>query len=81
MNKVIILHESTRSSIIKDVFTFVMIVGVIGVGSLMQSSAMQWAGFVMLAFAFLGAIREAKNHVYSIEEARRRLDEIEAGRD
>ena len=54
-------------------------VGVIGIGIWADSAAMQWAGFVMLAFLMIGlAVPERdKNKGLTIAEARRRLDEME----
>ena len=54
-------------------------VGVIGIGAKLDSPAMQWAGFAMLALMLIAgitdAVRETTN--LTIAEARARLDEIE----
>ena len=48
-----VLHESLRESIISDVSTLITTVFVIGIGVFLGSSAMQWAGFIMLAVTVL----------------------------
>lgn len=55
-------------------------VGVIGVGVVAGSDAMQWAGFAMLGLiAVVGVAAHGRSDTgLSIDEARRRIDEIEA---
>lgn len=53
----------------------------IGVGIVTDSAAMQWAGFICLfVIVFCYAVVNGKTDQLSIPEARKRLDEIEAGR-
>ncbi len=56
------------------------IVLVIGVGVIAESSAMQWAGFiVLLLLAAVAIMTVHPNHTpMTIDEARKRLDKIEA---
>ena len=59
-----------------------MLFGLIGLGVFVDSAAMQWAGFVV---AFLGLIgmaanAEKRNKGLTIADARKRLDELEAGK-
>jgi hypothetical protein len=62
----IFVHESMKDSIIKDAVTFVMVVGVIGVGVWAESSAMQWAGFLMLGLVALA--RSVNNRAFMTPE-------------
>lgn len=48
------MNEKPIQSIISDCFTFIMVVGIIGCGVYLQSTAMQWAGFLMLCILALG---------------------------
>jgi hypothetical protein len=73
---VIVVREGAVQSLLKDAGTFVTIVAVIGTGKLLESSAMQWMGFVMLCLFVLSfAIQEDRQ--LTVAEARARLDEIE----
>lgn len=52
---------------------------VIGIGVAVESAAMQWAGFVIIAILILGMVKreEDRNSGLTIADARRRLDELE----
>ena len=54
---------------------------VIGTGALLDSAAMQWAGFGGLFIAMLGAsvFMSQKDSGLTPDQARRRIDEIEKG--
>ena len=75
-----IAHESLKDSILSDVFTFAMLAALIGLGVLLDSSAMQWVGAVM---AFLGVFSKAARRLplMTLDEARHELDRIEAARE
>lgn len=56
---IIILHETVMQSWLRDIGTFAMTVGVISVGVILNSDAMQWVGAAMLiltAISRAGAI-------------------------
>lgn len=54
---VIVIHESAAKSLFRDAGTFCLVVGIIGVGVLLNSPAMQWCGFLMLVvIAFARAL-------------------------
>lgn len=59
---------------------FLLQVGVIGIGVATDSQAMQWSGFIMLAlFSLVSASKLGKkNRCLTIEQAHKRLEEIEA---
>lgn len=54
------------------------VVGPILLGILLDSTAMQWAGFIFGLFAILGIIyRDSKNNTFdNVEAAKARLDEF-----
>ena len=52
--EVIFLHESARDSLVSDIGTFAMLAGLIGLGVYLESSAMQWAGFIMVSIGIIG---------------------------
>lgn len=50
-----------------------------GPGILLESAAMQWAGFVvLLVVSFLLLITTAGNEAMTIQQARKKLDDLEA---
>jgi len=72
--EIIVIAESTLQSLIRDAVSGAVIILVIGLGVALQSTAMQWMGFllvIMIAFS-----RATKHRRYTIAEARARLDEI-----
>jgi len=53
-------------------------IGVIGIGVVVGSAAMQWAGFLLLAGLLLAiAHKSPERRLMTISEARRELDRIE----
>jgi hypothetical protein len=77
--KILIIHESVKHSLARDAGTFALVVGVIGTGVFLQSSAMQWAGFIMLALAALALASNGDKRM-TVTQARAYLDEIEKER-
>jgi hypothetical protein len=61
---------------------YALLFGLIGLGVFVDSAAMQWAGFVVAFLALVGmaATAEKRNKGLTIAEARKRLDELEAGK-
>jgi len=76
--KVIIVYESLKLSILRDLFTFFMLVSVVGIGVWVGSAAMQWVG-ALIGFICLLAWTQEKKVRLSIVEARLKLDQIEKG--
>lgn len=74
--EIILIRESFWSSIVSDTYTFLVVVGIISIGWLLQSTAMQWAGFLMLMILGLGKI-VGKTPRLTVAEARAKLDEFE----
>jgi hypothetical protein len=77
--QIIVIREVWYKSLLSDAGTFLTVVGVIGVGWFLGSSAMQWCGFAMLVTS-LFALHAYRKTVFTVEQARKRLDEIEAGK-
>ncbi len=77
--EVIILRESMLASIVKDAGTFALFAALIGLGVLLDSGAMQWVGAIVGFTCILAiSIRASVKNRLTIEQARRKLDEIEA---
>jgi uncharacterized protein (AIM24 family) len=78
---VIIIHETFVKSWLRDLSTFTLFVALIGLGIVLDSGAMQWMGAII---AFLTIMAKAsgvqKKNRRTIAEARKFLDDIEAGR-
>lgn len=78
--KVIIIRENLAESIAKDCFTFVMLTSLVFVGWLLDSTALQWIGSLMgFAAVCVKASGAQKRRTFTIEGARKRLDEMESG--
>lgn len=52
-----------------------------GPGLLADSAAMQWSGFLILIAGFFAEMIKSTREKLTIDEARKRLDELEAKRD
>ena len=77
--EIVLVYESLWDSLVTSFFTYGGLVVVIGLGVYLESSAMQWAGFIFVALGIWGraAAVLSKNRCTSIAQARQRLDEIE----
>lgn len=74
-NTVIIIRESVRESVTKDIVMGMVLLLVVGVGIVLQSQALQWIAGILF---ILGIISSATSTIrYTIPEARKKLDEIE----
>lgn len=79
--EVMIIRETVAASIAKDAGTLAMFGALIGIGVLLDSGAMQWVGAVIGFFWIVTlSFRASVKNRLTIEQARVRLDEIEAGR-
>ena len=74
--KVIIIHETPRQGWLRDAATWALAFGLILPGHGLGIEAMEWLGFIVFVIALLKlALNFSK--LFTIEEARHRLDEIE----
>jgi hypothetical protein len=74
----IITHPRFRP--LRTIYAAAAQIGVIGVGVVVDSTAMQWAGFIVLSLLVVSAVagQYRRDFDLTIEQARARLDEIEA---
>lgn len=77
--EIIILRETVLQSWASDAGTFALFGALIGIGWLMDSTAMQWVGAIVGFIAILSkSLTRSKRR--TIAQARQRLDELEAGK-
>lgn len=78
----IIIIRTTRSEMLKRLaFSFSAAIVMIGVGVVLESSAMQWTGaalFFLMCFVMSARLQNDRDRL-TIPQARTRLDELEAG--
>ena len=75
---VLMYVQTSKQSIVCDTYTFVMILATIGIGVLLESTAMQWVGFLMLfVILMVRASKLRKESTYTIEQAKKKLAELE----
>lgn len=73
--EVIIVHETTLQSWMRDASTFALFVALISIGILLDSTALQWVGAIV-GFVAITA-RGTVGKRLSLEAARERLDDLE----
>lgn len=74
--EVMIIHETVLQSYLIDTSTFIMFAALIGLGVYLDSAAMQWVGALIGFVTIAGRI--ARHGRMTIEQARKRLDELES---
>lgn len=76
---VVIIHETILKSWLRDLSTFALFAALIGLGLLLNSSAMQWMGAIIAFLTIFGkASGLHKKNRKTIAEARQFLDELDA---
>lgn len=79
-NRIIVTKDETVfQAWARDASSFALFAALISLGVLVGSSAMQWAGFVvawLVLFAKVSGFE--KKHKFTIDEARKEIDRIEA---
>lgn len=78
--QIIVVHETIAQSWARDASSFALFTGLIGVGTLLESSAMQWVGAI-IGFGVIAVRASGLAPRMTIDQARHKLNEIEAGRD
>lgn len=77
--EVILLKETPLRSWISDMSSVVGFILLIGIGIYLESNAMQWVGAILGFWTIIvKGMRLAKDNRFTIDQARKRLDEIEA---
>ncbi|KPQ06165.1 MAG: hypothetical protein HLUCCA12_11995 [Rhodobacteraceae bacterium HLUCCA12] len=82
--KVIFLRETLRESIASDLFTFLTMGGLVGLGIMAGSAALQWFGGLLALLAIVCrvmALAGTRNPRMSLEEARAEIDRLIADRE
>lgn len=81
MKNVILLHETVFTSLMRDASTFAMFVALIGIGVLLDSSALQWTGAMLGFLAIVARSSKVQSDArMTIRQAREYLDKLEARR-
>jgi len=75
--QVIIIHETVVKAWLRDASTFALFFSLIGIGVLLQSVALQWVGAI-IGFIVVGTRASMIRRCFTIPDARKRLDELEA---
>ncbi len=76
--EVIIITESVRQSWLRDASSVAAFVALIGIGVVLDSNAMQWTGAILGFMTIIDrSVRLFRQNRFTLEEARKRLDEIE----
>lgn len=76
--KILIIRESTTESVIQDGVTLFMLLTVILISYLLNSQAVGWLGAFMLFLALFARWAHRMQTVFTIPEARKELDRLEA---
>lgn len=77
---ILIIKEGWAQSWLRDASTFTLFLALIGIGILLQSTALQWVGALIGFFHIAGnARRMLKRDSLTIPEARAKLDALETG--
>ncbi|WP_028753685.1 hypothetical protein [Rhizobium leucaenae] len=74
--EIIILHETVLQSYLVDSSTFLLFAALIGLGIYLDSAAMQWIGGILGMLTVCD--RSMRHSRMTVEQARKRLDEIAA---
>ena len=78
-NTLIVIHQTPLQSWVRDASSAAMFIGLVGIGVVLDSIALQWAGAILGFLVIISqAISLRENHKMTVEQARKRLDEIEA---
>lgn len=76
--EVILVYSSIKSSIIQDVVGMGTIAATVAVGWFLDSVPLQWiGGLVCILSLIIKAQRISSDNTFTLEKARKRLDEIE----
>jgi len=78
--RIIIVHETLAESIAKDAVSTIALLASIAVGVWISSAALQWmAGVIWVLWIISKSMSVgSKDNWLTVEQARKRLDEIEA---
>lgn len=78
--EVIVIHESVLASYLKDIGSVGSLTAAVGLGIWLDSAALQWvAGLLWIVMILLASFKSTNDKRMTLADARKRLDEIEAG--
>lgn len=75
--EIIIIYRTSFQRVVSWFTAVAGFVALIGIGILLDSSALQWVGAI-IGFLVIYVAGTKTNNAYSIADARKRLDELEA---
>jgi hypothetical protein len=73
----IIVAETPLKSWLRDLSAYAFVVGVIGTGVLLESSAMQWVGFCAVVLTAGARVRSRSFRTRTIKEVLQELDRMD----
>lgn len=78
--EILILRENLVESIVRDVFSMVSLTAVVAIGVVLQSEALQWVAAILWVISLLSVAWRwgTGKSVFTTDDARRRLDEMDA---
>lgn len=75
---VLLIRETVWESIASDGFTFIMVMALVGLGRVIESTALQWVGAIaFFAITMNRAKLFLEKRTFTVAEARAELDRIE----
>jgi hypothetical protein len=78
--EIIVVHESVLASYLKDLASVGSLMAAVGLGIWLDSAALQWvAGLLWIVMILLASFKSTNDKRMTLADARKRLDEIEAG--
>jgi len=75
--EVIIIYRTSFQRVISWISAMGTFIALIGIGIALDSTALQWVG-ALIGFLVIYVVGTKSNKEYSIADARKRLDELEA---
>ena len=78
--EVIVIHESVLASYLKDIGSIVSLLAAVGLGIWLDSAALQWvAGLLWIVMVLTASVKSMNGNRMTVSDARKKIDEIEAG--
>lgn len=78
--EIIVVHESVLASYLKDIASVGSLTAAVGLGIWLDSAALQWvAGLLWIVMILTASFKTTNDKRMTVVDARKRLDEIEAG--
>lgn len=78
--QITITDDRLWKSVVSDVFSFVTLMAMVGVGWFVDSSALQWIGGIIWCIWLMARLSQSKKKFMSVTLAREYLDKLERRR-